>query len=102
MKALAMILAAAAVLAAAGRADAAVGCTLSNPARDLKSLYPDMTTYREEVHQLDAMKGGREMFDALKERLGSDLDPVYETFETPYTNCTRCSGARRRSASCTA
>jgi len=85
MKALAMILAAAAVLAAAGRADAAVGCTLSNPARDLKSLYPDMTTYREAVHQLDAMKGGREMFDALKERLGSDLDPVYETFETPYT-----------------
>ncbi|MBE3123660.1 MAG: hypothetical protein IMZ65_02525, partial [Planctomycetes bacterium] len=85
MKALAMILAAAAVLAAAGRADAAVGCTLSNPARDLKSLYPDMTTYREEVHQLDTMKGGREMFDALKERLGSDLDPVYETFETPYS-----------------
>lgn len=85
MRPLAVILVMAGVLAAAGRADAAVGCTLSNPARDLKSLYPAMTTYREEVHQLDAMKGGKEIFQALKERLGSDLDPVYETFETPYT-----------------
>lgn len=85
MKPLAVILAMAAVLAAAARADAAVGCTLSNPARDLKYLCPTMTTYREEVRQLDTMKGGKEMFEALKERLGSDLDPVYETFETPYT-----------------
>ena len=85
MKPLTVILATAAVLAAAARADAAVGCTLSNPARDLKYLCPTMTTYREEVRQLDTMKGGKEMFEALKERLGSDLDPAYETFETPYT-----------------
>ena len=85
MRRLTVILVMAGVLAAAGRADAAVGCTLSNPGRDLKFLYPAMTTYREEVHQLDAMKGGKEIFQALKDRLGSDLDPVYETIETPYT-----------------
>lgn len=65
-------------------AHAAVGCTLSNPAQDLKSLYPGMTTYKEAVYEMQAMPDGRQLFDALKARLGSDLDPVYETFETPY------------------
>ncbi len=64
---------------------AAVGCTLSNPSQDLKYLFPEMTTYREDVKALDQMADGRELFKKLKERLGSDLDPVYETYETPYT-----------------
>lgn len=85
MKSLLHILAVTALLASAGSALGAVGCTLSNPARDLKSLYPPMTTYREEVRQLDLMPGGKEMFELLKERVGSDLDPVYETYDTPYT-----------------
>lgn len=67
------------------RVRAAIGCTLSNPAEDLKYLYPEMTTYREELNELPRMKGGAELFKGLKERLGSDLDPIYETFETPYT-----------------
>jgi hypothetical protein len=66
-------------------ADAAVGCTLSNPSQDLKYLYPDMTSYKEELRDLSRMKDGKALYSALKERLGSDLDPVYETFETPYT-----------------
>ena len=31
------------------------------------------------------LKDGAALFKGLKERLGSDLDPIYETFETPYT-----------------
>lgn len=85
MKRALVFLVAALSLAAARRANAAVGCTLSNPARDLKYLFPAMTTYREEVRQLDTMPGGKEMFEALKERIGGDLDPVYETYDTPYT-----------------
>ena len=85
MRRLFPFLVAACLLAGARRAEAAVGCTLSNPARDLKYLYPTMTTYREEVRQLDAMRGGKAMYEALKERIGSDLDPVYETYDTPYT-----------------
>jgi len=85
MRRLFLFLAVALVLAGARRADGAVGCTLSNPARDLKFLYPSMTTYREEARQFDTMPGGRGMFEALKERIGSDLDPVYETLDTPYT-----------------
>jgi len=64
---------------------AAVGCTLTNPSQDLKYLYPEMTTYREELRDLSRMKEGKELYTALRERLGSDLDPVYETYETPYT-----------------
>ena len=66
-------------------ARAAIGCTLSNPAQDLKYLFPEMTTYKEEARQLDKMKNGSTLFRNLRERLGSDLDPVYETYETPYT-----------------
>lgn len=85
MRRVLLFLAVAAVLVGARSAHAAVGCTLSNPARDLKYFYPTMTTYREEVRQLDTMKDGKELFEALKGRIGSDLDPVYETYDTPYT-----------------
>jgi hypothetical protein len=66
-------------------ANAAVGCTLTNPAQDLKYLFPEMTTYREDLRNLSRMKDGKALYDSLKERLGGDLDPVYETYETPYT-----------------
>lgn len=62
-----------------------IGCTLSNPAEDLKYLFQDMTTYKEELKEFSKFSNGKEQFKALKERLGSDLDPIYETYETPYT-----------------
>lgn len=64
---------------------AAIGCTLSNPSEDLKYLYPEMTTYKEELNEFPLLRGGTALFRALRERLGSDLDPIYETYETPYT-----------------
>lgn len=63
----------------------AIGCTLSNPAEDLKYLYPEMTTYKEDLKEFPRLKGGAELFKGLKARLGSDLDPIYETYDTPYT-----------------
>src|SRR5437763_3862487 len=63
----------------------AIGCTLSNPAQDLKYLYPEMTTYKEDLNEFPRLKDGAALFKALRERLGSDLDPIYETFETPYS-----------------
>jgi hypothetical protein len=63
----------------------AIGCTLTNPSEDLKYLYPEMTSFKEELNELPRMKNGGELFKGLRERLGSDLDPIYETFETPYT-----------------
>ena len=64
---------------------AAIGCTLSNPAEDLKYLYPQMTTYKEELMEFPKIKDGAAVFKGLRARLGSDLDPIYETYETPYT-----------------
>lgn len=73
------------VLAVPQQLFAAVGCTLNNPAEDLKYLYPEMTTYKEDLNEFPRFKDGTELFSALRERLGSDLDPIYETYETPYT-----------------
>src|SRR5688572_1678312 len=75
----------ASALAAPGQALAAIGCTLSNPAQDLKYLFPEMSSYREELKEFPRLEGGRGLFQALEERLGGDLDPIYETYETPYT-----------------
>ena len=63
----------------------AIGCTLSNPAEDLKYLYPEMTSFKEELNEFPRLKGGSELFKGLKARLGSNLDSIYETYETPYT-----------------
>ncbi|MCM8814025.1 MAG: hypothetical protein NC924_08870 [Candidatus Omnitrophica bacterium] len=64
---------------------AAIGCTLSNPARDLKALFPEMTSYREDVKEFPRLPQGRQSYQLLRVRVGDDLDPVYESFETPYT-----------------
>jgi len=85
MKKMNRIFALAALALAPLASEAAVGCTLSNPARDLKSLFPEMTSYREDVKELPKLPQGRELYAALKARVGSDLDPVYEAFDTPYT-----------------
>jgi hypothetical protein len=63
----------------------AIGCTLSNPAEDLKYLYPEMTSFKEELVNFPKLKDGDVAFKGLRARLGSDLDPIYETYETAYT-----------------
>src|SRR5205085_12417379 len=73
------------LLAPAQQAFGAIGCTLSNPAEDIKYLYPEMTTYKEDLMEFHKLKDGATLFKGLRARLGSDLDPIYETYETPYT-----------------
>jgi hypothetical protein len=73
------------ILAAPAPMLAAIGCTLSNPAEDLKYLYPEMTTFKEELKEFPKLPDGAGLFKGLRARLGSDLDPIYETYETPYT-----------------
>jgi|SRR5579871_5987184 len=63
----------------------AIGCTLTNPAEDLKYLYAEMTSFKEELVEFPKVKDGPALFKGLRARLGSDLDPIYETYETPYT-----------------
>lgn len=73
----------------------AIGCTLSNPAEDLKYLYPQMTTFKEDLKEFPRLTGGAEQYKGLKTRLGSDLDPIYEAYETPYTVYTVYQGGNR-------
>src|SRR5260370_29329181 len=82
-------------LALAQQMFGAIGCTLSNPAEDLKYLYPEMTTYKEDLNEFPRLKGGAELFKGLRERLGSDLDAIYETYETPYTVYSVFNGANK-------
>ena len=64
---------------------AAIGCTLSNPAEDLKYLYPEMSSYKEELAEFTKLPDGAALYKGLRARLASDLDPIYESYETPYT-----------------
>jgi len=64
---------------------AAIGCTLTNPAQDLKFLFPDVTSFKEEIRELRSIPSGQGVYAGLKDRLGGDLDPVYESYDTPYT-----------------
>lgn len=73
------------VLVFPGVALAAIGCTLNNPAQDLKYLFPQVTSFREEVRDFTRLPNGKSLYETLKSRLGSDLDPVYEAFDTPFT-----------------
>jgi hypothetical protein len=82
-------------LAAAPALFAAIGCTLTNPAEDLKYLFPAMTTYREELKEFPRLADGSALYQGLKARLGSDLDPIYEAYETPYTVYTVFQGTAR-------
>ena len=82
-------------LALAPATFAAIGCTLSNPARDLKALFPAMTSYREDVKEMGKLPQGREAYEALRTRVGGDLDPVYEAYDTPYTLYSVFRGAER-------
>jgi hypothetical protein len=64
---------------------AAIGCTLNNPAQDLRYLYPEITSYKEETREIPKLKDPEGVYKKLRERLGGDLDPVYEAIDTPYT-----------------
>ena len=44
-----------------------------------------MTTYKEDSNAFPRMKGRRGAIQGAAGALGSDLDPIYETYETPYT-----------------
>ena len=85
MKIMSWLLVTALSLTAPAACRAAIGCTLSSPARDLKALYPAMTSYREDVFEFHRMPDGESSYGGLKDRLGGDLDPVYESINTPFT-----------------
>jgi hypothetical protein len=83
MKGLSILLIACLGLSATQPAVAAVGCSLANPDQDIARLFPGMTSYR--VHFLSFKTQAPDGLKAFELGLGTPLDPLFETADTPYT-----------------
>jgi len=70
-------------LGAFQQASAAVGCSLANPDQDIARLFPEVTSYR--VHFLSFKTQAPEGQKALEVGLGTPLDALFETDDTPYS-----------------
>jgi hypothetical protein len=62
---------------------AAVGCSLNDPDRDIKRLFPESTGYRTEFVTIKD-QGGPVLYEKVQKELGDNLDPVYEPIDVPY------------------
>jgi hypothetical protein len=61
----------------------AVGCSLNDPDRDIKRLFPDATNYKTEFFSIQE-KGGQKLADEIQAKLGDKFEPVYETIDVSY------------------
>lgn len=70
---------------------AAVGCTLNDPDRDVKRLFPESTGYKTQFITIEE-KGGKTLAQEIEEKLGDKLDPIYESLDVPYAYYTVLKG----------
>lgn len=68
----------------ATRVEAAVGCDLNDPARDVRLLFPESTGFRT-VYVSVAEAGGEPLLRRIEGRLGDRFQGLYETIDVPYT-----------------
>ena len=71
------------VFCAAGNLYAAVGCTLSDPDRDIKRLFPKATNYKTEFITIKD-HGGKDLAKEIEAKLTDKLDPTYESIDVSY------------------
>jgi hypothetical protein len=67
----------------AGSAWAAVGCSLNDPDRDVKRIFPESTGYKTTFVTIKE-KGGEALKKEVEEKLKDKLEPVYENLDVPY------------------
>lgn len=61
----------------------AVGCTLHDPDRDIRRLFPESTGYK--THFVTIIeRGGKPIALRIEKKLEDSLEPVYETLDVPY------------------
>jgi hypothetical protein len=80
-----------AALAVPAWAIAAVGCTLNDPDRDIRRIFPEATGYRTGFVTI-AERGGKALATKIETRLGEALDPVYEAIDVAYAYYTVLKG----------
>jgi hypothetical protein len=61
----------------------AVGCSLNDPDRDIKRLFPDSTNYKTEFISIEE-RGGQKLADEIQAKLGDKFEPIYETIDVSY------------------
>jgi hypothetical protein len=71
------------VFGAAANVFGAIGCSLNDPDRDIKRLFPDATNYKTDFISIKDT-GGQPLADELQQKLGDKFEPVYETLDVPY------------------
>jgi len=62
---------------------AAVGCTLNNPDRDIRVLFPDSTGYKTHFKTIRDT-GGDTLMEEIEKKLGGGLDPDYENMDVDH------------------
>jgi len=62
---------------------AAVGCTLNDPDRDIKRLFPAATNYKTEFITIKE-RGDKKLAEEIESKLKDKLEPVYESLDVPY------------------
>jgi hypothetical protein len=70
---------------------AAVGCSLNDPDRDIRKIFPDATGYRTDYITI-LERGGDSLATEIEMRLGDRLDDIYETTDVPYAYYTVLKG----------
>lgn len=63
---------------------AAVGCDLNDPDKDVKRLFPASTGYKTYYRSI-AKDGGKELLNTIEKRLGDRFTGLFETIDIPYT-----------------
>jgi len=81
-------------------ARAAVGCTLNDPDKDVRRLFPSYTSYKTEFNSLSE-HGGVSLKAEVEKKLGDRLDAEYESVDVPYA-CYTIYKAKRLSATSSA
>ncbi len=71
-------------LLAATVLQAAVGCDLNDPDRDVKRLFPESTGYKT-LYVSIQKKGGEALLRKIEERLGDKFTGLFETADVPYS-----------------
>ncbi|PKN78719.1 MAG: hypothetical protein CVU48_07535 [Candidatus Cloacimonetes bacterium HGW-Cloacimonetes-1] len=64
--------------------NAAVGCDLNDPDKDVKRLFPESTGYKA-VYKSIKQVGGETLLHKIETRLGDKFQGLYETMDVPYT-----------------
>ena len=84
MKKIFQVLALAAVLGLfAQAAYAAVGCSLTDPDRDVKRIFPASTGYKTTFITIKE-RGGEPLKKEIEEKFQDKFEPVYESVDVPY------------------